>query len=446
MPTVTLVIVTYNSSAVLPACAATLAQLEMPGGYELIIVDNASRDDSVAVAHQQFPTAQIITNRQNRGFAAAVNQGVALGSGRIVATLNPDTEVAPTWLAALGAPLDRDPQIGIVGSAISDPHDGHLLHSGGQYDAVTFRTMHRADVSQTSEADVDYVTGAGMAMRRTDWERLGGFDEGFFPAYFEDLDLCLRVRASGLRCLFVPQAQLHHHESTATGKQSGAFYFYYHRNRWRMISKALATGQLAPDFVQCEAQALCATNILDRMVALLVVRMGLPSAQRGLPDAAMQAAILQIGKRLSLLVDDAYQDPAHWPSDVQVLLGVHPVTAYQFSFDRQKINPAERNHALQPYPPLNAQPLLTSQTPLFQRLFSDSWLANLRTRLLGPQFVAFIDAVLQRQDALWQHQLALQTNLILQGLMVDVLQVELIIRQALLQHAIYYPSEITNEN
>jgi hypothetical protein len=308
-----------------------------------------------------------------------------------------------------------------------------LLHSGGQYDAVTFRTTHRAEVSHTSEADVDYVTGAGMAMRRSDWQRLGGFDEGFFPAYFEDLDLCLRVRASGLRCVFVPQAQLHHHESTATGKQSGAFYFYYHRNRWRMICKALAAGQLAPDFVQCEAQALCATNILDRMVALLVVRMGLPTAQTGLPDATTQTAILQIGKRLAPLVDDAYQDPAHWPAEVQVLLGVHPVVAHQFSLDRQKITPADSQPALQPYPPL------TSQSPLFQRLFGSGWLANLRTRLLGPQFVAFVDTLLQ-------HQLALQTNMLRHSLMVDVLQVELIIRQALLQHAIYYPSEIDNEN
>jgi len=433
MPTVTLVIVTYNSSDVLPACAASFAQLVVPGGYELIIVDNASRDDSVAVARQHFPQAQIIPNSHNRGFAAAVNQGVAMGCGRIVATLNPDTEVAPTWLAALVAPLDRDPYIGIVGSAITDPHDGHLLHSGGQYDAVTFRTMHRAEVSQTSEADVDYVTGAGMAMRRSDWQRFGGFDEGFFPAYFEDLDLCLRVRASGMRCVFVPQAQLHHHESTATGKQSGAFYFYYHRNRWRMIRKAWAAGQLAPDFVQCEAQALCATNILDRMVALLVARMGLPTAQVGLPDAQTQAAILQIGKRLALLIGDAYQDPAHWPAEVQVLLGVHPVVAHQFSLDRQKITPADSHPALQPYPPL------TSQSPLFQRLFGSGWVANLRTRLLGPQFVAFVDTLLQ-------HQLALQTNVIRQGLMVDVLQVELIIRQALLQHAIYYPSEMTNEN
>ena len=94
MPTVTLVIVTYNSSDVLPACAASLVQLTVVGGYELIIVDNASHDESVVVARQHFPSAQIITNTQNRGFASAVNQAVVAGTGRIVATLNPDTEVA----------------------------------------------------------------------------------------------------------------------------------------------------------------------------------------------------------------------------------------------------------------------------------------------------------------------------------------------------------------
>lgn len=433
MPTVTLVIVTYNSSDVLPACAASLVQLTVVGGCELIIVDNASHDESVAVARQHFPSAQIITNTQNRGFASAVNQAVVAGTGRIVATLNPDTEVAPMWLTALVDALDRDPQIGIVGSAITDPRDGHMLHNGGEYDAITFRTTHHAEVNQTSEADVDYVTGAGMAMRRSDWQRLGGFDEGFFPAYFEDLDLCLRVRAGGQRCLFVPQAQLRHHESTATGKQSGAFYFYYHRNRWRMISKALAMGHLATDFVQCEAQALCATNILDRSVALLVARMGLPTPQAGLPDESSQTAILQIGKRLAPLVGDAYQDPAHWPPEVQVLLGVHPVVAHQVSLDQQKIKPADSHPALQSYPSL------TSQTPLFERLFGSGWVANVRTRLLGPQFVVFVDALLQ-------HQLAVQTNMLRQGLVVDVLQVELIIRQALLQHALYYQSMYEYEN
>ncbi len=109
------------------------------------------------------------------------------------------------------------------------------------------------------------------------------------------------------------------------------------------------------------------------------------------------------------------------------------MVAHQFSLDRQKITPADSQSALQAYPPLS------SHTPLFERLFGSGWLANLRTRLLGPQFVAFVDTLLQ-------HQLALQTNLLRQGVMVDMLQVELIIRQAVLQHAIYYQSEYDHEN
>ena len=81
-------------------------------------------------------------------------------------------------------------------------------------------------------------------MRRADWDALGGFDEGFFPAYFEDLDLCLRVRARGQRCVVVAAAQLLHRESSSTGKYSGAFYYYYHRNRLRMVRKQLSRAAL----------------------------------------------------------------------------------------------------------------------------------------------------------------------------------------------------------
>jgi GT2 family glycosyltransferase len=102
------------------------------------------------------------------------------------------------------------------------PQHGALTHSGADFDAITFRTTHTHE-PLTAISDMPYVTGAGMALRRRDWDALAGFDEGFFPAYFEDLDLCMRVRARGLRRVAVPAAQLQHHESTATGNKAAPF-------------------------------------------------------------------------------------------------------------------------------------------------------------------------------------------------------------------------------
>ncbi|MEY2845785.1 MAG: hypothetical protein RL076_1331 [Chloroflexota bacterium] len=425
MPTATLVIVTYNSGDVLPACARAIQHLDVAGGYEVVVVDNASHDDSVAVARQCWPQATLIANTHNRGFAAAVNQGVAAGSGRIVVTLNPDTEVDQHWLAALCDALDADDRIGVAGSVIAAPPHGVLTHSGADFDAVTFRTTH-TNQPLTAICDMPYVTGAGMALRRRDWQELGGFDEGFFPAYFEDLDLCLRVRARGQRCVTVPAAKLQHHESTATGKQSGAFYYYYHRNRWRMIRKARTTGAHDHAFVQREAELLSQTNILDRSVALLVARMGLPDSAVGLPDAATQATILATGQALRVLQGDAYAHPADWPLPLQQLLGVDALQATATSYLAQRL-PADAQAQVG-----GAWPSWPQDTPLYQQLFGTGWLATLRTRMLGAQFVHYMDAVRQRmvmhEASMHQHVTMLMTHVAT----AERLQIETSIRQALL--------------
>jgi GT2 family glycosyltransferase len=424
MPTATLVLVTYNSSDVLPACARAMHHLDVAGGYEIIVVDNASHDDSVAVARACWPQATIITNTDNRGFAAAVNQGVAAGSGRIVVTLNPDTEVQPHWLAALCDALDADDRIGVAGSVIYAPQHGVLTHSGADFDPITFRTTHTHE-SLTAISDMPYVTGAGMALRRRDWDALAGFDEGFFPAYFEDLDLCMRVRARGLRCVAVPAAQLQHHESTATGKQSGAFYYYYHRNRWRMIRQAHQQGAARHLLVEREAALLSQTNILDRSVALLVARMGLPTLHRGAPDAQTQATILATGQALRVLQGEAYADPAHWPPALQQLLGVDALQATATSYLAQHLSGAEQQQVLAELPPWQ------TDEPLYQQLFGTGWLATLRTRVLGAQFVHFVDAMRQRMVR-HEARMQQQTTLLLTHVATaERLHIETIIRQAL---------------
>ena len=389
MATVTLVIVTYNSSDAFAECATALATVDVAGGVEVIIVDNASRDDSAAVAAQVMPLATIVRNDVNRGFAAAVNQGVAAGSGRIVATLNPDTIVASGWLAALVARLDGDASIGVVGSVIRDDA-GQVTHTAGTVDMLTYRTGH-ADGDRAGLDDVAYVTGAGIALRRVDWEALGGFDEGFFPAYFEDLDLCFRVRARGQRCVAVTEAQLLHRESSSTGKYSGAFYYYYHRNRIRMVRKQLSRGTLHGAFVRAEAQALARTDVLDCLTALLPFRTGLPSVAWGLPSADEQAQVLAYGAQLGAIRPAQRMRPLEWDAATRQLLGLGDAQALAYSV---LYGALDGGHAVA------AQPQVSELTaPLYQLMYGTGKAADMRVRVVGTEFIGLIEGMLATRNA-----------------------------------------------
>lgn len=389
MATVTLVIVTYNSAEALAACAASLASVAVAGGIELIVVDNASHDDSAAVAARVLPQARVLRNDTNRGFAAAVNQGVAAGSGRLVATLNPDTIVEPGWLAALVAALDGDATIGVAGSVIRDEH-GRVAHTAGSYDAITYRTDHHAGQA-TAIADVPYVTGAGIALRRVDWDALQGFDEGFFPAYFEDLDLCLRVTARGLRCVVVAAAQFAHRESSSTGKYSGAFYYYYHRNRIRMVLRHHDRQTLRHGFVAAEAHALAQTDLLDSLTALAIFRHGLPASGAGLPSTAEQQQILAHGRVLAQVRPAQRMTPIEWPAEVRRLLGVGDAQALAYSV---LYGGVDGGHATGAAPRVEA-----AETPLYQLMYGTGRAADLRVRVVGTELIALIEGMQAQRNA-----------------------------------------------
>jgi len=223
----------------------------------------------------------------------------------------------------------------------------------------------------------------------------------------------------------VPDARLQHHESTATGKQSGAFYYYYHRNRWRMIRKARGTMAHDYAFVQREAELLSQTNILDRSVALLVARMGLPDARWGAPDQQTQATILATGQALRVLQGESYADPAHWPQALQQLLGVDALHATATSYLAQRLTASESQQVA------GALPDWHRDVPLYQQLFGTGWLATVRTRLLGAQFVHFVDGMRQRMVA---HEARMQqqvTTLMTHVATAERIQMETTIRQAL---------------
>jgi GT2 family glycosyltransferase len=329
-PTISIIIITYNSAGQIGACLRALQQLRSAAEYEIVVVDNASHDQSRAIVGG-FPGVRLITESENWGFGGGVNRGVAAAHGRIIALLNPDATPEPNWLEQLVAPFD-DPGVGVVGSKVLGP-DGLIQSVGSTLQTPVLLSAHRGDGERDAGqhdaiADVWAVHGAAMAFARATWETLGDFDEGYFPAYWEESDFCERVRRAGQRVIVAPQAVVQHHEASTTGKYSAQFYFYYHRNRLRYAAKWLDWPTLWEQFRLAEHARLATAPLLDRRVARLVYTAGVPSLSP--PDAEQRAAILATGQalRTGTLPDDGFTPLLRLLDDADAN-AVHQEVAFQ---------------------------------------------------------------------------------------------------------------------
>jgi len=297
-PTYSIIIISYNSAGQLGDCLKALAQLQVDAAYETIVVDNGSLDASRAIAAAD-PAVRLIELGENCGFAGGVNRGVAAAQSEIIALLNPDARPHRDWLQQLAAPL-ADRRVGVVGSQVLGP-DGRIQSLGSALQLPIVLTSHLGDGAPAAEVDpapfdVWSVHGAAMAFRRELWEVLGGFDEGFFPAYWEESDFCERARRAGARVVVAPQAVVRHAEATSTGKYSAEFYYYYHRNRLRYAAKWLGWPAIWADFRAAERARLSGAPLLDRRVARLVYEQGVPPL--GALSAADRAVVRDSGAAL----------------------------------------------------------------------------------------------------------------------------------------------------
>jgi GT2 family glycosyltransferase len=270
-PSVALVILLYQSADYIEPCLASIARLERPPD-ELIIVDNASTDASIErsrkVAAELRLAAQFIPLERNLGCCGGNNVGWRAASSDVVVFLNPDTEVTPTFLSELLVPFRRFADVGIVGCKIYYPGTRRLQHAGARIFA-NGRTEHfgagEEDSGRYDEpCDCDYVTGAGFGVRRAVLETLGGFDEDFFPAYYEEVDLCTRARKSGWRVLYWPHALMYHHESVSLGVESERFLRLYHRMRLRYCFKHLIARGGVGGLLREEWRTLCRVSPVHR--------------------------------------------------------------------------------------------------------------------------------------------------------------------------------------
>jgi GT2 family glycosyltransferase len=244
-PFFSVIIANYNGLRHLPVVLGALRTQSFTD-FEVIVVDDASSDGSVALIERDFPEVRVIVNRANAGFAASCNTGAAASYGRFIVLLNSDTEPAPEWLAALARTIVANPNAAAVASKLLLFDRRHILHAAGDSLGRNGLPANRG-VWQEDRGQFDGSTrvfgacGGAAAWRREAWQALGGFDESFWM-YLEDLDLSFRARLAGAEIVLAPDARVYHHLS-ATGGDVLASY-YVGRNTLRLLAKNMPASLL----------------------------------------------------------------------------------------------------------------------------------------------------------------------------------------------------------
>jgi GT2 family glycosyltransferase len=221
-PAASIVILVLDRVDRLAGCLRALAAMPGEPSHEVIVVGNGTSEEVLA-ALPEPENLVVVPSPLNLGFAGGCNWGARFARGRHLVFLNDDTEVEPGWLAALVDVAESDPRIGAVGSRLLDP-DGTLQEAGSVLwsDAGTHqvgRGLPPGSAAHDRVRDVDYCSGCGLLVRREAWDLAGGFDEAYYPAYFEDVDLCLTLRSHGFRTVYAPRARLVHHRGSSTSPE-----------------------------------------------------------------------------------------------------------------------------------------------------------------------------------------------------------------------------------
>lgn len=244
------IIVSYNIRPLLARCLASIAAQPSPPD-EVIVVDNASADDSVPLVRAQFPHVRVIANSKNHGFAVATNQGLRAARGAFLCLLNPDTQLFPGALDALADFLAVHPNVGVAGPTLLYP-DGRYQHAAFRFPTLTaalidfFPLNHRLLNSRLYDRypfalhekafAMDYPLGACMMVRRDVCADVGLLDEQFFM-YCEEVDWCRRIKQAGWEVMHVPGARVVHHEGQSTRQAAGRMFVELHRSRFKLFAK-----------------------------------------------------------------------------------------------------------------------------------------------------------------------------------------------------------------
>jgi GT2 family glycosyltransferase len=237
-PDLSVLIVTYNSAGLIDALLHGLSRQTARMNAEVVLVDNASHDGTADAVAQRHPGVRLLRSSQNLGFAAGNNLAARHARGRVLLLLNPDALPEPGCVARALALMDSHPDVGLAGARLL-AEDGSTQPSGRMFPTLVqeaivmsglaaryprsrwFGRLDRTWADPAHAAPVDWVPGAFALIRRSLFERLGGFDERFF-LYYEEVDLCRRIRDAGYRVQYWPELQVQHIGGVSARTVAGA--------------------------------------------------------------------------------------------------------------------------------------------------------------------------------------------------------------------------------
>ena len=261
------IVVAHNSGSHVEDCLAAI-----PSGWEILLIDNGSELGTACRGESQDRPVKYIRNQENLGFAGAINQGVALTTTPVVVALNPDAVAASNSLDELAKALAK-PGVGAAGGLLlgSDgrPQKGFVVRRfptlasslsevlllNRLWPSNPWNSRYRClDFDYGVAQEIEQPAGAALAFRRQAWESIGGFDEQFYPVWFEDVDFCRRLRQSGWKNEFCPQSVFQHAGAHSVSKLPFAQrqlywygnllrYFRKHHSPWAV--RALRVGVVA---------------------------------------------------------------------------------------------------------------------------------------------------------------------------------------------------------
>ena len=313
-PRASIVVLSRRNVEMLRACLTALTRnVGADTPFELIILLNGADDDVAAFCERDVAGARVEHSRVNLGFPAGCNLAAARARGAFLVFLNDDTQVAPRWLESLLQAADEHPEAGAIGSRLLFA-DGSVQEAGG----VIWRDGTTAQVGRgRSPASprygcrrrVDYCSAASLLVRKSTWDLVGGFDENYYPGYYEDVDLCCAIRQHGQQVLYEPHSQVVHHVSPPL--DAGVNARLFQRNAARVEAKwsaLLASHELwDPGFPGAVERAMLRAQGWPRRILVIAER--LPDPTAGAASARMFGAISELRSIGAAITVSAPQAP-----------------------------------------------------------------------------------------------------------------------------------------
>lgn len=249
---ISIIIVSWNVRDLLKRCLESVFRFNEGFDFQIIVIDNASSDDTVEMMRQNFPQVKLIINQKNKGFAVANNQGIKEAKGDYILLLNPDTELIEPVFKKVFDKMESDNQIGVLGCKLMNS-DKTIQSSvrrfptiGSQL-AILFK-MHKIfpavlnrylakNFDYTKEAEVDQVMGAFFCIRKKLLNKIGLLDEGYF-IWFEEVDFCRRTKKADYKVVYWPNTSVIHYGGQSFNQQMTLKkQWWFFRSAWRYFTK-----------------------------------------------------------------------------------------------------------------------------------------------------------------------------------------------------------------